>query len=208
MTLSPYDRIAEKWAAARSSALQPKERPFVDTLLEGMPPRMRILELGCGTGQPIASHLLGRGHHITAVDESSRLLDHAMMNLPTCNVIEADIATFETSERFHAVVCWDVLFHISREHHAAILKRMHNWLLPGGRIMITSGGLDSDHPPFSDVMFDQTFNYDSHPTGVMRSLVEQAGFDILKSELIDKPQPQPSREKGRLAIVATKRSWF
>lgn len=48
------------------------EPDLIDSVL---PPRSRVLELGCGTGR-LANALARRGHEVWGVDESSAMLDH------------------------------------------------------------------------------------------------------------------------------------
>jgi hypothetical protein len=75
---------------------------------------------------------------------------------------------------------------------------MAAFLQPNGMIMVTVGG--SDHPAFTDTMFDQPFFYDSHPPATVIAILEQIGFAIVRAEFLD--LPTTGRDKGRYAIVA------
>lgn len=82
-------------------------------------------------------------HHLTGVDQAAMLLDLARSRFPRRNWVEAHIEEFEPAERFAGVVCWDVLFHLERSLHEALLSRIAKMLGAGGRLMLTVGG--SDH---------------------------------------------------------------
>ncbi len=64
--------------------------------------------------------------------------------------------------------------------------------------MLTCGG--SEHPPFTDTMFDHTFAYDSHPPQKMLELLAAQGFVPRISEFMNLPTGR--RDKGRYAVVA------
>jgi hypothetical protein len=64
--------------------------------------------------------------------------------------------------------------------------------------MLTVGG--SDQPPFTDVMYGQTFFYDSHPPAEALRLMKVLGATIEHAEFIN--PPTSGRDKGRYGIVA------
>lgn len=157
-----------------------------------------ILDLGCGTGRPMAEYVLARGHAVTGVDQSSRLLGKARARFPFATWIESRIEDFDNQTRFAGVLCWDALFHLERAKHPELLSRMASFLEPGGRLAITVGG--SEHPPFTDTMFGETFFYDSFPPEEVLKLLPQCGFEVQLGEFLN--EPTSGRDKGRYAILA------
>lgn len=192
-----YDAIAPSWDAARV-AFYGRERDYLDALLDGLTVPSRVLDLGCGTGRPIAEHLLALGHDVTGVDQAEALLALARARFPRGRWVHATIEDYTVTERFDAIVCWDALFHIERAFHAELFARFASWLRGGGRLMVTFGG--SDHPAFTDTMFGETFFYDSHPPETELALLADAGFRPIVSEFMN--PPTSGRDKGRYAVVA------
>ena len=197
MNRKSYNAIASSWDAARHSCYG-RERDYLDIFLEGLPVPSRILDLGCGTGRPMAEYILSRGHDVTGVDQASKLLELALRRFPQGKWIESSIQDFDPADHFAGVVCWDTLFHIERSLHAGVLLRIARILCAGGRLMLTVGG--SDHPPFTDTMFGATFFYDSYSPGESLSLLRRLGFEPLVTEFMN--EPTTGRDKGRYAIVA------
>jgi cyclopropane fatty-acyl-phospholipid synthase-like methyltransferase len=200
-----YDAIAAEWDAARAS-FHGSERRYLDLLLEGLTPPARILDLGCGTGRPMAEYLISRGHHVTGVDQSEKLLTLARTRFPEGRWIHSRIEDFpvdvDSNGLYDAVIAWDSLFHIERDRHENVLAKVHRALVPGGRLMLTAGG--SAHPAFTDTMFDREFFYDSHPPERLVELLRELGFEIVVNEFMN--LPTSGRDKGRIAIVARKSS--
>jgi SAM-dependent methyltransferase len=195
-----YDRIAPSWDAARS-AFFGRERSYLDTLLADLPVPSSVLDLGCGTGRPMAEYVLACGHRLTGVDQATALLSIARERFPQARWIESAIETFRSDECHAAVICWDALFHIPRGIHREILSNAIATLRPGGRLMITVGG--SEHPPFVDTMFGESFHYDSLAPKAAVALIQDLGMRTLVTEFMN--EPTGGRDKGRFAIVAQKR---
>jgi hypothetical protein len=70
----------------------------------------------------------------------------------------------------------------------------------GGRLMLTIGG--SEHPAFTDVMFAETFFYDSHAPETTAAILTGLGCQILIDEFMNKPTA--GRDKGRSVFVVEK----
>ena len=197
MNRHSYNAIAEDWDAARAT-LSRHEPAFLDRLLIDMPLAGTILDLGCGTGRPIAEFLLKRGFHVTGVDQAEDLLALARQRLPQGRWLQARMESFEPDETYDGAVIWDSLFHIPRAQHAPILEKIVDCLRPGAKLMLTVGG--SAHPAFTDTMFGHTFFYDSLTPEQTVSALTALGSVIEHAEFIN--PPTRGRDKGRYGIVA------
>ena len=200
---TPYDLISAEFGAARQR-LQPNEVRYLRLLTEPLSPPSLILDLGCGTGHPIASHLASLGHRIIGVDGSAEMLVQARARLPEHRWIHNRIESVEIDDVCDAVVCWDALFHLPRSLWPGVVANVHRCLRPGGRLMVSSGGVvQPDGDGFTDTMFGHEFYYDSLPPDRMLALLDQAGFDIVLAEMCD--LPDGGRNKGKWATVAARR---
>lgn len=191
-----YDRIAEKFFADRSTAL--REKRHLDLLLDGVRPGARVLDFGCGTGRPIAEHLVARGYAVTGVDGSAAMLALAQRTVPAARWVQARLETFESEETFAAIVAWDSLFHVDRQHHAKIYEKFACWLRPGGRLLLSSGG--TENPGFTDRMHGETFYYSSWAPEKVTALLGEAGFEVERCEC-DQPEG-----RGHVALLARKKA--
>jgi cyclopropane fatty-acyl-phospholipid synthase-like methyltransferase len=203
MLHNAYDNIAEQWHRNfRGQGYVDRTLDYVDKVLAGLPVGAQVLDLGCGTGNPIAKHIAGRGFRVVGVDQSKALLDIAKTVVPEAELIHADMIEIEFTEKFAAAVAWDSVFHISRRHHARIYRKLAECLEPGARLLLSVGGSgaeeDSDFYSITSEMFGHTFFYDAYAPEIARKLLETAGFEIETWE-VDDPTSH-----GHIAVVARK----
>lgn len=196
-----YDLISEDWANLRKT-LPPKDSLLFECFIENLPGQTEILDLGCGTGVPVAKLLSDRGFRITGVDRSAKLLEKARENLPAVDFLQIEIEDYEITGLYDGVVLWDVLFHIPRAVHRTIMDKIFHALRPGGLLILSSGGSRENLSPFVDFMFGVPFFYDSHPVKKFISLCHDTGFTVVKHELLN--EPDGGRDKGRIGLVLSK----
>jgi cyclopropane fatty-acyl-phospholipid synthase-like methyltransferase len=199
MNRESYDRIATEWDASRRK-LHGRERDYLDALLAGLAAGSTVLDLGCGTGRPMAEYVIAHGHRVVGVDQSGKMLEIARTSFPDETWILSRIEDYDFAEEFNAVIAWDSLFHIERGLHATILRRVTENIPARGRIMLTVGG--SENPPFTDEMFGQQFFYDSNTPEQTVEILSDLGWRMIIAEFMD--LPTTGRDKGRYAIVAEK----
>ncbi|APQ10092.1 SAM-binding motif-containing protein [Pseudomonas oryzihabitans] len=199
MNKTSYNAIADLFRQARVS-LGDNERRYLDVLLENVEPGATLLDLGCGTGTPVAAAILAQGYRVLGVDQAAAMLAHARREFPKQRWIEARLESYACAEPYQGALLWDSLFHLERRWHEVILARVIAGLPRGGRLMLTSGG--SANEAFVDRMFDQPFFYDSHPPEVLRALLREQGVRILVDDVLD--LPDGSGNRGRCAFVVEK----
>lgn len=73
-------RHGAAWAALRAAELV--ERGWLDRFASLLPVGVTILDIGCGSGQPLAVELVRRDFPVTGVDGSPTMLSLSRRNLP------------------------------------------------------------------------------------------------------------------------------
>lgn len=188
---TPYDRIAEDWHASRRTFTA---RKYVDMILDRLEPGASVLDLGCGTGEPVALYLAGRGLRVVCVDESAAMLEIARRVVPEAEFVRADMCALELDEQFAAAVVWDSLFHVERAQHLSVFRTLSRLLSPGGLLLLSAGG--TAHAGFTSEMHGQAFFYSAHDPAETLRLLSTAGFEV---ELCEEDDPS---SKGHIAVVA------
>ena len=170
-----YDLIADEWCKHRKK-LPEKDQALFDVFCDCLLPKVQVLDLGCGSGIPIAKQLVEKGFSIAGVDRSKNLLQQAKGNVPEAIFYQSEIESYEIRDTYHGVILWDVLFHFPREKHPAILQKIFEALTPSGCLILSSGGCDEEIPPFTDFMFEVEFFYDAFPPKQLLSLCKKIGY--------------------------------
>lgn len=121
-------------------------------------PKSRVLDVGCGTGVPVASTLLQAGMHVTGIDISQRMIDIAHRQAPGGTYVKADMATYEPlGEAYDAVfVIFSPMQLSLREFRNSMLK-FATCLRPGGIWLMVTVPADNYVP--DPAAYDETGSY-------------------------------------------------
>ena len=168
-----YDEIAAWFTATRSPDVGLAD---LADLARTLPPRARVLDLGCGDGVPVSRLFYERGLPLAALDSSSAMLARYRVHFPGVPVrcVRAQDARFAPAS-FEAVVAWGVLFHLSEADQAAVVENVSEWLTPGGRFLFTSGGVRGVS---EGEMNGVAFRYVSLGADDYRRLLERSGMRL------------------------------
>jgi len=136
-----YAKHALRFDEARSRKLL--EQSYLDAALSAMPAASRILDLGCGAGDPIARYFVERGHHVTGVDLAGPMIELCRQRMPDMTWIQADMRSVEVDERFDLVVAWDSFFHLEQSAQRSMFPVFARHAAPRGLLLFTSGWSES-----------------------------------------------------------------
>jgi len=144
--------------------------------------RGRLLDLGCGAGEPFPAFFIRHGWQVTGVDFSSKMLELAHRYQPDMETVFADVRDVEVPDgQFDAVTAIYCLFHIEYEKHADIFHKIHRWLKPGGKLLFTYAtrkytGCDIFNG-YKEFMGEQLF-YSHMSPEALRSVLASTGFEV------------------------------
>ena len=96
-----YDRNARLFDSERSRDLRKKvARPLSDLL----PKSAKVLDVGCGAGEPIARYLIGKGFEIEGLDFSRTMRKGIRGRFPDQRWHRMDMRTLSLSTRFEGII--------------------------------------------------------------------------------------------------------
>ncbi|KQQ91921.1 class I SAM-dependent methyltransferase [Massilia sp. Leaf139] len=170
-----YEDIADWFDRHRTRTLM--EQPYLDLLLQHLERGAAILDLGCGTGEPILRYLLERSCAVTGVDASAAMLAIAGKRFPGTPFVHADMRSLPFGRGFDAIVAWHSLFHLPHDGQRAMFARFARHLHPCGILMFTSGSAQGE--TWSDnggaLLYHASLN-----SAEYRGLLEANGFRVLR----------------------------
>lgn len=132
-----YERQAGRFDAERPKVLY--ERRWLDQLLTLVGPQGRILDLGCGGGDPIAAYMMTRGYEVVGVDASEAMLAIARSRFPEGDWRRADMRRLDLGEAFDGIVAWDSFFHLMPEEQRNALGLLAGHMKVGAALLLTVG---------------------------------------------------------------------
>jgi len=136
-TQEVYERRAAQFDAERSKSLH--ERKWLDRFLDLMKPKGRVLDLGCGSGDPIAGYFMSRGFPVVGVDASQEMVTLATGRYPGGDWRVGDMRRLDLPEVFDGIVAWNSFFHLMPAEQRDVIERLGRHLRPGGTLMLTVG---------------------------------------------------------------------
>jgi SAM-dependent methyltransferase len=132
-----YERHASDFDRERARSLF--ERPWLDRFLSLVPPGGRLLDLGCGTGEPLARYGIEHGYAVSGVDSSPAMIALARSRFPDSAWIVADMRALALRQRFDGIVAWDSVFHLRPGDQRAMFAIFRAHAAAGAALMFTSG---------------------------------------------------------------------
>mgnify|MGYP000538303473 FL=1 len=175
-----YDRFADTYEQNRGLFDMSE---VIDDSSRRLPERPgRLLDLGCGAGEPFPAFFITRGWRVTGVDFSSRMLELARHYQPNMETVEADIRNVEFPDRqFDAVTAIYCLFHIEHEKHGGIFQKIFRWMKPAGKLLFTYATKEYTGAEifngYKEFMGEKLFY--SHTTpGNLAAILKTIGFTI------------------------------
>ena len=176
-----YQRHAEAWASARGNRLF--ETVWLDRFLTLVPPGAAILDLGCGSAEPIARYFIEQDYDVTGVDSAPAMIEMCQRHFPGQRWIVADMRTLSLGRSFAGIVAWDSFFHLSpddQRHMFPIFKRLAE---PHAALMFTSG---PTHGEAIGTWQGEPLYHASLDAAEYRSLLEYNDFHV-ESHVVEDP---------------------
>lgn len=170
-----YERHAQRWDELRGRSLH--ERGWLERFAALVPRGGRILDLGCGSGEPIARYLIEQGFRVTGVDSSPALIALCRARFPDHAWTVGDMRTLALGETFDGIIAWDSFFHLSFDDQRAMFPRFREHAAEGAALLFTSGPA---HGEAIGTFQGEALYHASLAEEEYRELLEANGFRVLR----------------------------
>ena len=168
-----WEAVADRFATIRSDVGADVVRRWAVDLPAGG----SVVDIGCGTGRPIALALVGAGLAVSGIDPSPTLLAAFRQALPhapaACETAE-DSGYF--GRRFDGAVAIGLLFLLPPATQAVVIGRVAGALRPGGRFLFSAPAIACR---WTDTLTGRTSQ--SLGEAGYRALLDQAGLRLTGS---------------------------
>ena len=133
-----YKRHAHAWDADRRAAVW-NDRPWHDRFIAALPRPANVLDLGCGSGSPVARHMVQSGLGVTGVESSPTLISLCRKRLPDQKWLVQDMRLLRLSRQFDGVLAWDSFFHLEPGDQRRMFDVFARHATPSAILMFNSG---------------------------------------------------------------------
>ena len=179
-TRAVYEAIAREFDRDRSKSLM--EKFYLDRVLAHLVEGAPVLDLGCGSAEPIAKFFIDNGCRVTGVDAATAMIAMCRKRYPQQTWIETDMRALDLRRRFDAVIAWDSFFHLTPDEQRAMFPVFAQHAAPGAPLLFTSG-------PKAGVAMGEIYGHALHhaslDTAEYEALLAANGFKILLHRIED-----------------------
>ncbi len=131
-----YDELAERYAQQRAAN---GEQAILDEFYDSVPPSPRLLDAGCGGGEPVLRRLATEGTAV-GIDLSRGQLQHARQKIPSAALAQAEMGKLPfPAETFDAITAFHSLIHVPLADHQQVVDEFARVLRPGGQLLVSEG---------------------------------------------------------------------
>lgn len=111
--ISLYEKNSLAFESMRPVDLS--EKQWLDRFTSCLPAGGHILDIGCGTGSPIAEYFVNQGFKVTGVDSSPSMIARCKEKFPDETWLVADMRELRLDMTYDGILAWDSFFHLCHE---------------------------------------------------------------------------------------------
>jgi SAM-dependent methyltransferase len=169
-----YERHARTFDRERGRSLH--ERGWLDRFRMIAGAGAAILDVGCGSGEPIARYLIAAGHNVTGVDSSKTMIAICRRRFPEQSWVVADMRGLALGRRFGGILAWDSFFHLAQPDQRAMFAIFAAHAAEGCALLFTSGPHAGEAVGSyqGEALYHASLDPDEY-----RALLHANGFDVV-----------------------------
>jgi predicted TPR repeat methyltransferase len=171
-----YEKHATAWDALRQSCSW-NDKIWHDRFIGGLEQGAHVLDLGCGSGRPVARHMIDHGLRVTGVDSSPAMIALCRSRLPDHEWLVADMRQLALGRRFDGVLAWDSFFHLDHMAQREMFAVFDSHASAGALLMFNSGPEHSE--AIGEFGGDPLYHASLAPTEY-ETLLDRFGFEVIQ----------------------------
>ena len=170
-----YKKHGRAWTQLRGDFLY--EKAWLDHFLDLIPQYSHLLDLGCGSGQPIANYCIEHKYRVTGVDSSDVMIEMAQQNFPEQSWLLMDMRMLDLAQKFDGILAWDSFFHLTQDDQRKMFGIFQKHSKVGTALIFTTGPEQGEAvgEMFGDALYHASLSQDEY-----RTLLKSYGFEVVK----------------------------
>lgn len=137
-----YQQNSAFWDSQRNRVRGDSPRcevPWLERFLAQLPANGHILDIGCGSGEPIAGYFIRQGFTVTGIDGASAQIARCRERFPQQRWLVNDMRTLDLGTRFDGIIAWDSFFHLCQADQRKMFAIFLAHAADKAALMFTSG---------------------------------------------------------------------
>jgi cyclopropane fatty-acyl-phospholipid synthase-like methyltransferase len=195
LIIGHYERHAAEWDGDRQNAAW-NDKIWHAFLADRLPSGARVLDLGCGSGRPVAQYMVQRGLRVTGVDSSPGMISLCRERLPDQEWIVADMRSLSLGLRFDGILAWDSFFHLDFDDQRRMFAVFAAHASAGAWLMFNAGPQHGE--AVGSYRGDPLYHASLAPSEY-EALIRRYGFEVIEHAVND------ARAGGRTAWLCRSR---
>jgi cyclopropane fatty-acyl-phospholipid synthase-like methyltransferase len=174
--MSIYDKVGSTYNSMRSSNIGIKDILNEVNMLGN---KIKVLDLGCGTGHPIAKAISPIVKEYCGIDNSQPMLDAYLKNVQNADCKLMDMLDIDQiSGKWDFIFSWGAICHLPIELQKKTMTVVSGLLKPEGRFLFT-GGKEADE--CTGRVGEYTVNHYSMGESAYKTFLSEQGLDLIKA---------------------------
>ena len=190
-----YEKHATAWDADRQNSFW-SDKVWHDRFIDGLPAGASVLDLGCGSGWPVAKHMADQGLHVTGVDASPTMISLCRHRLPDHEWVVADMRGLSLARRFDGILAWDSFFHLDHDDQRRMFAVFMEHASAHAVLMFNAGPVHGEG--IGSYRGDPLYHASLAPAEY-EALISSSGFEVVEHAVND------ARAGGRTAWLCRRR---
>ncbi|PLN85349.1 putative 2-heptaprenyl-1,4-naphthoquinone methyltransferase [Aspergillus taichungensis] len=209
-----FDQVGKQYEDVYRN--NPGLKKFINSSLGMLQPGSTVLDVGCGTGKPVADQLARAGHEVHGIDVSQKMIEVAQ-NQVKGRFTKVDMTSFEPETKFDAIYTVYSLFQLTDNEIYKMLFQFSDWLKPGGLLVfgiVPSTSLVKDPRDYDasgqvarhyeTEFMQQRVTYTLYTKEKWAELIRSAGFEIQLEQSCTLQVDSPNETYDQYLIIARK----
>jgi SAM-dependent methyltransferase len=170
-----YQRHSAHWDSIRHDLRY--ETSWLNRFMALLPAGADILDIGCGSGRPIAEYFLQHGLNVTGVDASAAMIALCRQRFAQQIWHVADMRTLSLARKFDGLLAWDSFFHLTRDDQRHMFSIFSAHAKDNAVLMFTSGPGNGE--AIGEFQGEPLYHASLAPDEY-RELLANHGFDVIE----------------------------
>jgi trans-aconitate methyltransferase len=158
------------------------EADWLDRFINLLPSCPTLLDVGCGSGEPMDDYLVAKGCDLTGVDSAPEMIAQCQARLPGQTWHVSDMRSLCLGQVFDGILAWDSFFHLCPNDQRQMFPIFRAHAASRATLMFTSG---PEHGVAMGTFEGEPLYHASLNGTEYRALLAGNGFDVVAQAVED-----------------------